>query len=142
MGVIFGEWLFPEGNAPTPDAVADALAVRTGLAVDRSRDADGSLEVVDFPIIKESLFDWQIDSDRVQVRSFIPAHPYLWGQLHAVMGSFGGQASDNPVAWRPDSPALALDRPWPELTRKQRFILRLPSILAWRPLDFLAQRDH
>lgn len=142
MGVIFGEWVFPDGNVPDPDAVANALADRTGLAVECTRDAEGNLETADIPLIKESLFDWQVQTDRIQVRSFIPAHPYLWAHLDAAIRQLGGQTSDNTVAWRPTSPASSIERPWTELTRRQRFILRLPTIGAWRPLDFLAAREN
>jgi len=141
MGVVVGEWVFPDGEAPGLDAVADALQARTGLAVDRTHHADGQLEHVDFPVIRESLFDWQRQPDRVEVRGFIPPHPYLWTQLHAVMTGFGGRIGDSAIAWRPTSPAPAFERPWGELTRRQRFILRLPGIGASRPLDFLAERD-
>lgn len=141
MGVIFGEWRFPQGDAPSPNAIADALSARTGLAVDRSRDADGNLEAVDLPLFKESLFDWQVEADRIQVHSFIPAHPYLWAQLNNVMADFGGEISDAPHAWRPGSASDVLNRHWSELSKRQRFILRLPTIGSWRPLDFLAERD-
>lgn len=126
---------------PTPDAVADALAARTGLTVERSHDTDGNLESVKLPLIRESLFDWQIEADRIQVRSFIPAHPYLWARLNAVMTEAGGRIGDVPYAWHPDSDIVLLDRRWSELSRRQRFILRLPTIGAWRPLDFLAERE-
>lgn len=142
MGVIVGEWVFPDRSAPGLDEIADALRARTGLTVDCTHNSDGQLDYLDMPLIKESLFEWQRQEDRIQVHSFVPAHPYLWLQLDAVMHGFGGRISDSTIAWRPETPTPALDRPWSELTRRQRFILRLPSVFAARPLDFLAQREN
>ncbi len=141
MGVIYGEWVFPNGDAPSPDAVVDALGEQTGLVIERRREDDGSLARADLPMIKESLFGWDRQSDRISVHSFIPAHPYLWAQLNTVMTDLGGRISDAPHAWRPESPGDSLNRRWSELSKRQRFILRLPTIGAWRPLDFLAERD-
>ena len=141
MGVIHGEWVFPNGEVPSPDAVADALADRTGLVIERMRDDDGSLARVDLPMIKESLFGWDRRSDRLSLHSFIPAHPYLWSQLNSVMTALGGRISDAPHAWRPESRGDGFNRRWSELSKRQQFILRLPTIGAWRPLDFMAERD-
>ena len=141
MGVIHGEWVFDASGAPSPESVVDALRGRSGLAISCTYGDDGSMGRVDMPQIRESLFGWTHDSDRLSVRSFIPAHPYLWTQLHAVMAELGGRVSETPYAWRPDADDGKLDRPWLELSRRQRFVLGMPTIGAWRPFDFLAQRQ-
>lgn len=139
MGVVHGEWVFPH-EAPAPDAVVEGLRLRTGLAITCTSDADGQLEHADIPVIRESLFDWEHGDGRVAVHSFGPAHPYLWAQLDAVMTDLGGQIGPSGNAWRPDSGNAALAQPWSALSKRQRFVLGLPTIGSWRPLDFLATR--
>lgn len=142
MGAVRGEWDFPHGRAPSPDSVIDALSARTGLEVTGTHDDDGNLIRADVPVINEILFAWDRQPDRILVFSLLPGHPYLWAQLSAVMEDAGGRLSDRVSAWRAELDTSALGRPWAELSGRQRFILRLPTIGAWRPLDFLAQRER
>lgn len=141
MGVIHGEWTFDTLDAPSPENVVEALRDRSGLEISCTYGDDGSLGRVDMPQIRESLFGWTHAPDRLSVRSFIPAHPYLWTQLQAVMTELGGRISETTYAWRPETHDSRLDRPWLELSRRQRFVLAMPTIGAWRPFDFLAQRQ-
>ena len=57
------------------------------------------------------------------------------------MASLGGTPSRNTRAFLADFPAPALRRPWAELTKLQRFALRLSPIWGGRPLDRFAFRD-
>lgn len=141
MGCIRGEWIFPADDAPPLDAIIESLGDRTGLAIDVTRDDDGLLSMANVPVIKEILFDWDRQPNRIRVHSLLPGHPYIWAQLNNVMTGFGGQISDDRIAWRPASSMRAFDRPWTELSKRQRFVLRLPTIGASRPLDFLAERE-
>lgn len=141
MGVILGEWVFPDRGAPALEAVIDGLKARTGLEIDCVHGDDGVLARTEIPLIKERLFGWDPQPDRISVHSFIPAHPYLWAQLNTVMTDLGGRIGDSPAAWRPDTSSPAFTRPWAELSGRQRLVLRLPTIGAWRPLDFLAEHD-
>lgn len=136
MGAIRGEWLFPDSAAPSMEEVAQALQKRTGLEVLCCNDADGVL--FELPLLRESLFDWEHHADRIVLHSFIPAHPYLWPQLDKVMRSFGARTTKDPIAWKPDQPNPNLDKAWSELSTRQRMVLRLRPIGAWRPLDWLA----
>ena len=140
MGSIRGEWVFPDGAVPTLDDIVEALGVRMGLAVKATHDDDGTLVRADVPVINEFLFGWDRKPDRILVHSLLPGHPYVWAQLNAVMEDSGGRISDTVSAWRPELDTSALERPWSELSGRQRLVLRLPTIGAWRPLDFLAQR--
>lgn len=133
---------FPHGQVPSPDSVIEALSARTGLAIKGTHDDDGILVRADVPVINEILFAWDFQPDRIRVFSLLPGHPYVWTQLNAVMEDAGGQLSDNVSPWRPDAEKLDLGRPWAELTGRQRFILRIPTIGLWRPLDFLAEPDR
>jgi hypothetical protein len=142
LGVIVGEWLFPDGTAPSPDAVVEKLRERTGLAIRCGHAADGRLDYAEFALINESLFDWSSEDNRVAVRSFVPAHPYLWMHLNAAMIELGGRLSENPIVWRPESRYDGLNRRWSELSKRQRFFLSLPTLGTWRPLDFLAAQRN
>ena len=139
MGLVQGEWTFADSAAPPLEAVLEALRSRTGLAVVR----DGSTESdwVELPLLRASLLEWQRDPGRIEVRGFIPPHPYLWVQLNEAMASLGGTPSRNTRAFLADFPAPALRRPWAELTRVQRFALRLGPIWGGRPLDRFAFRN-
>ena len=135
MGLVRGEWTFPKADAPSVDAVVDALQLRSGVDVSRSRE-DGDVCVA-LPLLKEILFEWQRDPERISVHGPIPPHPYLWTQLNAVMIGFGGRPTRNTLAFLPESPAAELNRPWAELTSMQRFALRLRPVYGWRPIDRL-----
>jgi hypothetical protein len=138
VGVNAGEWIFPEGAAPSPDAVVEKLRERTGLEIYCGHDAEGRLDYADVAVIRESLFDWSSENGRLAVRSFVPAHPYLWTHLNAVMTEYGGRLSEDPIIWRPQPEFEALNRRWSELSKRQRFVLSVPTVGSWRLLDFLA----
>lgn len=140
MGVVYGEWVFPAGAVPAPEAVVERLGARMGLPIESSHDDAGRLISADVAVLGESLFDWEVWDERIAVCSFIPAHPYLWAQLGAAMSDLGGRVSEAGNAWRSEPDNEIFRRPWGELSRRQRLILRLPTIGTWRPLDFLARR--
>lgn len=142
MGSIRGEWVFSDGMAPSLESVIEAMSAQMGLEVTATRDDDGNLVRADVPVINEILFAWDRQPDRILVFSLLPGHPYLWAQLNAVMEGAGGRLSDRVSAWRRELDTSALERPWAKLSGRQRFILRLPTIGPWRPLDFLAQRGE
>ena len=138
MGVVVGEWTFSTGTTPTPEDVVMQLRERTGLSIDCIQDATGKLESIEIALIKESLFDWDAQPDRLSVRSFVPPHPYLWTHLNIVMIEMGGKLSNAKYVWQPKPQFETLNRRWSELSKFQRFILSLPTINSWRPLDRLA----
>ena len=142
MGSIRGEWVFPDGATPSLETVIEALGSRMGLAVTSIHDDEGTLLRADVPVINEMLFAWERQPERILVFSLLPGHPYLWAQLNAVMVDSGGKLSDTVSAWRPELDTGALERPWSKLSGRQRFILQLPTIGSWRPLDFLALREN
>lgn len=135
MGLIRGEWHFTDTTPPSLEEIAEALAARTGLEVHWDRDNDPFwLEV---PLLRERLLEPERHPDRILIHSFIPAHPYVWIQLHKVMAGFGATALNDPYYWAPDPATVNLDLPWAELNKWQRFALRGRSIAGWRPFDFL-----
>ena len=121
--------------------MVEKLRARTGLTIDCTHDDAGRLESADIAVIKESLFDWEPHANRIAVRGFIPPHPYLWPHLNTAMTDLGGRLSDAGNAWRPEPDSERLNRRWSELSVRQRFVLSLPTIGSWRPLDFLPQRS-
>ena len=135
MGLIVGVWVFPSAPVPGIGTIAAALARATGLEV--RQEGAGDEAALLLPTLGERLFDWRNDGAEVAVHSFIPAHPYLWEALDAVMTSLGGRVGEEVHLWRPDPAHVGLRRPWAELTAAQRAILRIPTAGAWRPLDRL-----
>jgi hypothetical protein len=130
---VRGKWAFPEGSAPPSAAtVATALAKVTGLRVSID---DARIHVA---IIEESLFDIECEVNSLELSSFIPAHPYLWENLDRVLSELGGQIQPDEIYWRPQPQLHHLRRSWHDLTRRQRFLLRLPTLGAWRGLDRFA----
>lgn len=136
MALVVGDWVFSTGETPDLQSICGDLVARTQLSV--SAEGEGASAVLSVPKLGERLFDWRIGDGRLTVHAFGPPHPYLWENLDAVLVALGGQVGGNPVAWRPDPADAALRRPWPSLTRRQRTLLRIPTIGAWRPLDRLA----
>ena len=139
MALVIGEWDFPAGAAPSLPVIANVLRRNTGLEVAEKGPARDTVLTV--TKLGESLFDWRIDPDRITVHGFAPAHPFLWQHLHAALGGFGGVPSGRPEIWRPDPAQRLLRQPWKALPRRERLILRLPSIAAARPLDRLLRRS-
>lgn len=140
-GMLTGAWYFPDRQIPDLDAVIEALSTRMELAVKCIHDDGGALLRADVPMIREILLFWDPRPDRIEVHCPVPGHLFLWVQLNAVMEDFGGRIGETVSPWRSELDKGGLDRPWTELTKRQRFILRLPTIGRWRPLDFLALRD-
>ncbi len=133
VGVTVGEWVFSGHDAPDLAAIGDALRRNTGLVVEEDhRWAPPALTV---PALRETLFDWEIAPDRITVHSFIPAHPFLWEHLDMALAAFGGMPSGDAIAFRPDPSRAWLRRRWDALSRRNRRILGLPSVLAARPFD-------
>lgn len=139
--MLSSTWFFSGGPIPDLDAVMDALSSRMGLAVERIHGDDGALLRADVPMIRELLMFWDPQPDRIEVHCPMPGHPYLWVHLNAVMEEFGGRIGGTVSPWRSELDKSALDRPWSALTKRQRFILRLPTIGRWRPFDSLAVRE-
>ena len=136
MGLVVGDWVFPTGEAPDLRTIATGLRASTGLVVAESTGAPTTLSI---PKVRERLFDWRIEHGRVAVHGFGPAHPYIWENLDAVLRAMGGDVSDTLTAWRPNPDLAELRRPWLSLTRRQRTLLKIPTMGALRPLDrFLA----
>jgi hypothetical protein len=125
MGLATARWSFASA-APGAGDVARKLGERTGLEV-RVK-GDQSLEV---PLIRESLFDLAWQGNTLLVHGFIPAHPYLWLQLHETLGEMGGRLVAE-TGWQPSPRYARLNRPWRELRRRERLFLRLPPIGVWR----------
>ena len=123
-----------------PETVVEALRRRSGLVVDCTEDEDGTPVRMDFPQIKELLIFLDPEDDGLSLLGPVATHPYLWVQMSEVMTELGGEASLGPRHLKVASPVL--ERHWSELTTWQRFLLRLPTVGAWRPFDFLLEREH
>ena len=135
MGLVVGEWVFPTGGTPDVATVAAGLRAGTGLAV--TVEGAGASATLSIPRVGERLFDWSIEHGRLVVHAFGPPHPYVWENLDAVLSAGGGRVGDTATTWRPDPANAALRRPWASLTRRQRTLLQIPTIGAFRPLDHL-----
>jgi hypothetical protein len=137
MGLIYGEWRFPGATPPAPAAIARALGEATGLDVRLETQGADAAVVIVVPLLGQRLFKWRIDGDLLAVHGFVPAHPYLWENLDAVLRGLGGVPGPEEHAWRPDARHAGLRRPWQALGAAPRLLLRLPTIGAWRPQDGL-----
>jgi hypothetical protein len=72
------------------------------------------------------------------VYGYVPAHPYVWENLDAVMTSFGGERDDDAGhKWQPNPAHARLRTKWSALPPRDRFILAMPSIIGARPFDGL-----
>ncbi len=140
MAVVVGIWVFDGGCVPALADVAEGLREMTALEVV----VEGGVEdpVLSLPSLAETLFDWKVDAARIEVHSFVPAHPYLWESLDALFGALGGRLSSSPNIWQPNPAHASLRRPWPRLSLRQRWILRTRTIGASRPLDALLPRTE
>lgn len=131
MGLTFGQWRL-EVPGPLPLAsIEQGLRLATGLAIEPPPRGGG----LRFPLLREELFDWALDDARVSVFGFAPPHPYVWENLDAVMTALGGRPTDDATAWRPSPNRAGLRTRWSALSRRDRWLLALPSILVARPLD-------
>jgi hypothetical protein len=138
VALVVGDWRFPAGSAPPPlPQLATALADGMGLEVlVEGGGRDAGLHV---PRLGERLFDWHAEPGRLRVHGFAPAHPFLWEHLDAVLGEAGAHPAEGATVWRPDPRHRPLRRAWSSLTRREQWILRLPSVLASRPQDRFLQ---
>lgn len=133
MSLVVGSWFMRQPESMPLAVVAERLRAATGLAID-ARPAQGALRI---PTLREELFDWTSADGMVAVHGFMPAHPYLWENLDAVMGAAGGQRSTANHVWRPNPAHARLRAPWSALSSMDRFILSSRSIFGARPLDRL-----
>jgi hypothetical protein len=131
MGIIVGIWHFGEtqGNLPGDKSSAiAAIAVRlqaaTGLRVEQHK--DGTLRISKLGT-GEELFDWVFNDRTVTVHSGIPAHPYLWENLDAVMTAAGGRRDTRLYVWQPNAAHIRLRTRWDTLSLRDRFLLAMPS---------------
>jgi hypothetical protein len=129
MGVIVATWSFAD-CAPDLAKVWRGLTTVTGLTIEQ--DSADSLRI---PELRESLFDWVFTGPNVTVHGFVPAHPYVWENLDAVMTAAGGKLVHADHLWRPNAAHARLRKPWRELSGRDRALLRLPSLAGWRPFD-------
>jgi hypothetical protein len=115
VAIIVGTWHFggtqsdlPGDESPTAAAAAVRLHAATGLRVEQRE--DGTLRIpklgrLTFLAAGEELFDWAFNDHTATVHSGIPAHPYLWENLDAVMRTAGAiptSASGSPIRYMLD----------------------------------------
>jgi hypothetical protein len=141
MGIITGTWLFPsyfhpKGEQITSGTIAQRLHEATGLRIELQ--ADGGLR---FPLLREKLFDWEFGERSITVYGYVPAHPYLWENLDAVMILLGGARDHAIYKWKPNPSHTRLRTRWNTLRPRDRFILMTPSIVGTRPFDGMLY-DH
>jgi hypothetical protein len=163
MGVIVGTWHFDKARGDLPDGALSAIAAMgrrlqtaTGLRVELQPGGrtlriptlreelfswgfyDRGVSVEDLTAQElEELFDWAAGDHAATVHSFIPAHPYLWENLDAVMTAAGGRRANLAVGWQPNPAHARLRTRWDNLSPRDRFLLAMPSLWAARPLDRL-----
>ncbi|MBV9558944.1 MAG: hypothetical protein JOY90_00545 [Bradyrhizobium sp.] len=147
MGIIVGTWHFGEPQSDFPgdeSSIAAAVAVRlhaaTGLRVEQRE--DGTLRIpklgrLTFLAAGEELFDWAFNDHIVTVHAGIPAHPYLWENLDAVMRAAGGRRDTDVCVWQPNPAHARLQTCWDSLSPRDRFLLAMPSLWGARPFDRL-----
>jgi len=133
MGLTVGRWCVPCHRRLDLATVEQGLREVTGLRVDRVHGGN----TLRLPMIREELFDWVFHACEVTVYGFTPAHPFLWENLDAVMTTAGGECSAAPHVWKPDPAHARLRSKWASLSRRDRFVLTLPSIIGARPFDRL-----
>jgi hypothetical protein len=146
MGIIVGTWHFGETQGDLPGdrssavaAIAVRLQAATGLRVEQRE--DGTLRIptgrLTFLTPGEELFDWAFNDHTVTVHSGIPAHPYLWENLDAVMMAAGGRRDSDVCVWQPNPTHARLRTCWDTLSPRDRFLLAIPSLWGVRPFDRL-----
>jgi len=140
VGVIVGTWHFGEapGDLPGDESSAIATIARrleaaTGLRVENQQE----YRALRIPPLRDELFGWAFIDHTVTVHSFIPAHPYLWENLDAVMTAAGGRRDTEAHLWQPNPAHARLRTRWDTLSPHDRFLLRMPSLLGGRPFDRL-----
>lgn len=136
MGLVVGKWQFENRDrVPSTEALATALAEATKLHVTHQLEHDARHERIEIPLLGESLFDIERAEGEMTFYSHIHAHPYLWENLDRVLVALGGQRRPDATCWRPDERFRQVRRPWDELSARQRWLLRLPTVGASRFLD-------
>jgi hypothetical protein len=133
VGIIVGTWHFGETQSDLPGAA-------TGLRVEQRE--DGTLRIpklgrLTFLVAGEELFDWAFNDHTVSVHAGIPAHPYLWENLDAVMRAAGRRRDTDVCVWQPNPAHARLRTRWDTLSPRDRFLLAMPSLWGGRPFDRL-----
>ncbi|SDD72918.1 hypothetical protein [Rhodospira trueperi] len=141
MGLQGGAWTFKAGS-PSLEAVVDALRDRTALDLESEYDEDDDLICVEAPQVRTMLLHWERTEHRIAVCTPIPLHPYVWGHLDKAMVHLGGVFdTSDAVHSPPETLRPAFDRPWPDLTWRQRALLRRPLLKEIGPLrDRIVER--
>ena len=136
MGVVGAKWSFAGNSAPPAIAtLAGELAKVTGLNV-TWRDASEQFTArIDVATIDQSLLLIDREADSLMLHGFVPAHPYLWENVDRVLTQLGGVREVGEIFWQPEERFHHLRRAWAELSRRQQFLLSLPTVGAWRWLD-------
>ena len=140
VGVTVGTWHFDEtpGDLPGDEpsaiaAIAHRLEAETGLRVEQQHEG----RTLRIPTLGEALFDWAFSDRTISVLGFLPEHPYLWENLDVVMAAAGGRRDAAAHVWQPNPAHARLRTRWDDLSPRDRFLLRMPSLLAARPFDRL-----
>ncbi|WP_299443560.1 hypothetical protein [uncultured Rhodospira sp.] len=144
MGLQGGAWTFEAGSPPL-DAVVAALRDRTGLDLKSAYDEDDDLTCVETAQARAMLLHWERTDHRIAVCTPIPLHPYLWAHLDKAMAQLGGVFDTSDDVHSPPEPLRpAFDRPWPDLSWRQRALLRHPFLKEIAPLRNLIveRRGH
>jgi hypothetical protein len=131
MALTRAEWIFP-GSPPATEDVISRMRQTTGLAIHSTM--EGTDTVIDFSPLNEQLFEWVRSEKSIAVHGFAPANPYVWTHLNLAVQRLGGTLGGNP-GWRPDAKLarLNLERSWSSFTPLERYLLRMPTVLGWRP---------
>lgn len=136
MGLIAVTWRFTEREPPTIDEVERSLREATGLQIER-----GDERELMIPLLGELVLGWEYDAGKLRLLGGIPRHPYLWENLDRVMAALGGVREASLTGGIADPADLALRTRWDALSPRDRWLLRLPPLLAARPFDrFLSGR--
>lgn len=139
MGIVVGNWHFPDGLPPNFRTIADALHEATGLEARLTHDGL-RLELLPLHV---GVFEPHTEDHLFSVRGFLPPHPYLWENLDRVLNGFGGICqTDDLIHWQPNPADAALRTEWKNLSPRDRRLLRLPPFgVATRLFDrFLTSR--
>jgi hypothetical protein len=148
VGVIVGTWYFSETQGDLPGDKSSAIATIghrlqavTGLQVERPCGTNTlhipTLGRLTFLTAGEELFDWVFNDRAVTAHSFIPAHPYLWENLDAVMTAAGGRRNTDACVWQSNPAHARLRTRRDTLSPRDRFLLAMPSLLGARAFDRL-----
>jgi hypothetical protein len=136
MGLIAVTWRFADRAPPAIDEAERSLREATGLEIKRSEDHELAI-----PLLGELVLGWEYGPDTLTLLGGIPRHPYLWENLDRVMAALGGIRDERPTGGIANPADATLRTRWDALSPRDRWLLRLPPLLASRPLDrFLSGR--